>query len=134
MTGRSNPRQPVQGDTEARFQRTGAAPRPAEREARELDAVESISRTEAYEQLVARRHRFTLVAGGLFAVVFAAFVALAAWAHGWMGTRIVSGLTVGYLAALVVIVAVWVVAFAYSRASTRLFDPLAERAREEGGR
>jgi uncharacterized membrane protein (DUF485 family) len=134
MTGRSDPRQPVRRASEARFERTVAPPQPAEREARELDAVEAVAHTEAYEQLVARRRRFTLVAGGLFGVVFGAFVAVAAWAHTWMGTRIVSGLTVGYLAALVVIVAVWVVAFAYSRASVRLFDPLAERAREEGRR
>jgi uncharacterized membrane protein (DUF485 family) len=93
--------------------------------------VDAIERTAAYRRLAARRRRFTLVAGGLFYSLFAAFVALAAWAHGWMGERIYKGLTVGYLAALVVIVAVWVLAFAYSRTSVRVFDPLAEQAQED---
>jgi uncharacterized membrane protein (DUF485 family) len=50
-----------------------------------------------------------------------------------MATRIAKGLSVGYLAALVVVVAVWVVVFAYSRASVRTFDPLAQEAREHRG-
>jgi uncharacterized membrane protein (DUF485 family) len=95
--------------------------------------IEAIAQTEAYRQLVARRRRFTLVACGLFYGLFATFVVLAAWAHEWMATRIAKGLSVGYLAALVVVVAVWVVVFAYSRASVRTFDPLAQEAREHRG-
>jgi uncharacterized membrane protein (DUF485 family) len=92
--------------------------------------IEAIAQTEAYRRLVARRRRFTLVAGGLFYGLFAAFVALSAWAHDWMATRVVRGLSVGYLAALIVIAAVWAVVFAYSRASVRAFDPLAQDAQQ----
>jgi uncharacterized membrane protein (DUF485 family) len=92
--------------------------------------IDAIAQTEAYRELVARRRRFTLVASGLFYGLFAAFVVLCAWAHEWMATRIVRGLSVGYLAALLVVVAVWVVVFAYSRASVRTFDPLAQEAQQ----
>ncbi len=95
--------------------------------------VEAIEGTDAYRRLAARRRRFTLLAGGIFYALFAAFVGLAAWAHGWMGTRISGGLTVGYLAALVVVVAVWAVVVAYSRAARRVFDPLAKQAQEDRG-
>jgi uncharacterized membrane protein (DUF485 family) len=96
--------------------------------------VAAIEHTEAYRRLTAARRRFTLVAAGLFYAVFLAFLALAGWAHEWMATRIYKGLTVGYLLALAVIVAVWAVALAYSRAAERIFEPLSRRAREEAER
>jgi uncharacterized membrane protein (DUF485 family) len=92
--------------------------------------VEAIAQTDAYRLLVARRRRFILVAGGLFYGLFGAFVGLAAWAHEWMATRIVRGLSVGYLAALVVVAGVWAVVFAYSRMSVRVLDPLAQDAQQ----
>jgi uncharacterized membrane protein (DUF485 family) len=109
-------------------QRVEAAPGIAGRPAGMQADIEAIAQTDAYRRLVARRRRFVLVAGGLFYGIFAAFVVLAAWAHEWMATRVVRGLSVGYLAALLVVVAVWAVVFAYSRASVRAFDPLAQDA------
>jgi uncharacterized membrane protein (DUF485 family) len=94
-------------------------------------AIAAIERTDAFRELAARRRRFTLLAGAWFYGAFAVFVVLAAWGHDWMRTRIAGGLTVGYVAALVVIVSVWAVVVAYSRASLREFDPLAERAQED---
>jgi uncharacterized membrane protein (DUF485 family) len=92
--------------------------------------IEAIAQTAAYRELVARRRRFTLVASGLFYGAFAAFVVLSAWGHEWMATRVVRGLSVGYLAALLVVVSVWAVVFAYSRVSVREFDPLAQDAQQ----
>jgi uncharacterized membrane protein (DUF485 family) len=91
----------------------------------------AVVETEAFGRLVAARRRFTALAGGAFLVLFLGFIALAGWAHDFMGERIWSGLTVGYALAVVCIVAVWVVAWAYGRASGRTFEPLSERAREE---
>jgi uncharacterized membrane protein (DUF485 family) len=96
--------------------------------------IQAVAQSDAYRELVARRRRFTLVAIGLFYGLLATFAVLAAWAHDFMGTRIAHGLTVGYLAALLVFVAVWVVAFAYARTSARVLDPLAEQAQEQHGR
>jgi uncharacterized membrane protein (DUF485 family) len=90
--------------------------------------LEDVVQSAPYAQLTARRRRFVLVAGGLFYGLFAVFVALAAWAHDLMATRIAGGLTVGYAAALVVVLGVWATVFAYSRASGRVFDPLAADA------
>jgi uncharacterized membrane protein (DUF485 family) len=108
-----------------------AVPRSAQ-EVREPAGVEAIAQTSAYRELVARRRRFTVVAGGLFYGVLGAFTVLAAWAHDFMATRIGGGLTVGYLAALVVFASVWLVVFAYARTSVRVLDPLAEEAQEHG--
>jgi uncharacterized membrane protein (DUF485 family) len=94
----------------------------------------AVGRTDAYRRLAARRRTFTLVASGVFYSLFAAFVALTAWAHDWMTKRVLDGLTVGYLLALAVIAAVWAVVFAYSRTAIREFDPLAAAAQEDGRR
>jgi uncharacterized membrane protein (DUF485 family) len=94
-------------------------------------AVQEIAGSEAYARLRARRRRFTLVAAGLFYGLLATFAVLAAWAHDVMATRISSGLTVGYLLAFCVFVAVWLVVWFYSRTSIRVLDPLAEEAQQE---
>jgi uncharacterized membrane protein (DUF485 family) len=99
-------------------------------EAREPTGIEAVARSSAYRDLVVRRRRFTAVAGGLFYAVLGAFAVLAAWAHDLMATHVSGGLTVGYLAALVVFAAVWIVVFAYARTSVRVLDPLAHDAQE----
>jgi uncharacterized membrane protein (DUF485 family) len=111
-------------------QRAEATPGVAGRPAGLQAEIEAIAQTQAYRQLIARRRRFTLVASGLFYGLFGAFVVLSAWDHEWMATRIAKGLSVGYLAALLVVAAVWAVVFAYSRASVRAFDPLAADAQQ----
>jgi len=108
-----------------------AASRSAQ-EVREPGGVEAVAQTAAYRELVARRKRFTAVAGGLFYAVLGTFAVLAAWAHDLMATRISGGLTVGYLVALVVFVSVWLLVLAYARTSVRVLDPLAEDARKHG--
>jgi uncharacterized membrane protein (DUF485 family) len=90
--------------------------------------LEHVARSAPYLRLTARRRRFILVAGGLFYGLFAVFVVLAAWAQDLMARRIAGGLTVGYAAALVVVLGVWSTVFAYSRASGRVFDRLAADA------
>ena len=99
-------------------------------EVQEPSGIEAIAQTSAYRELVARWRRFTAVAGGLFYAVLGAFAVLTAWAHDLMATRISGGLTVGYLAALVVFASVWLVVFAYARTSVRALDPLAHDAQE----
>jgi uncharacterized membrane protein (DUF485 family) len=89
---------------------------------------------EAFDRLVRARRRFTIVVGGLFLALFLTFLALAGWAHDFMGERIASGLTVGYALAVVCIVAVWLVAWGYGRTATRSFDPLSDEAIDEASR
>jgi uncharacterized membrane protein (DUF485 family) len=102
----------------------------SEQERRDPERIARIARSEAYQRLVARRHRFTVVVAALFYGLLGTFAVLAAWAQDLMGTRIASGLTVGYLLALCVFVGVWVLVFAYARVSVRVLDPLAEEAQE----
>jgi uncharacterized membrane protein (DUF485 family) len=92
-------------------------------------AVEAVANSDAYRRLVTSRRRFTLVAAGLFYGLLATFAVLSAWAQDFMAKRITSGLTVGYLAAVLVFIAVWALVFAYARTSVSVFDPLAEDAK-----
>ena len=91
--------------------------------------IEAVARSDAFARLTARRTRFTAIAGGLFLAYFLTVLLLSGYARSFMGERIWSGLTVGYLLAALVIVAVWVLAFAYLRFSDDVLDPLAEEAR-----
>jgi uncharacterized membrane protein (DUF485 family) len=114
---------------------------PADREGRfvrdaDVEAqrrVAAIASSAEFAELVHRRRRFTLLAGGLFLALFATFLILTGYAHGFMGRRIYEGLTVGYTFAVAVIVGVWVVAWVSIRYSADVLDPLGERAREAGG-
>src|SRR6187455_1721088 len=111
---------PTRAEEGKRVEREADGPRPSD-----------VVGAEAFDRLVRARRRFTIVVGGLFLALFLTFLALAGWAHDFMGERIASGLTVGYALAVVCIVAVWVVAWAYGRAATRSFDPLSDEAIDE---
>jgi uncharacterized membrane protein (DUF485 family) len=126
--------QPTGAASEGRFERSGAPVEPGPAERLGAPHIAAIAHTRAYRQLTARRRAFTLGVGGGFVALFAAFLILSGWARDWMGTTIYKGLTVGYVFAVAVIVGVWLVAYLYSRASNRVFGPLAEQAREEARR
>ena len=59
------------------------------------------------------------------------FIFLAGYAPDFMGEEFLTdGLTVGYVLALSQFVMTWVLGWLYVRKADRVFDPLAERARE----
>jgi uncharacterized membrane protein (DUF485 family) len=92
---------------------------------------EAAERSPEFRKLVSKRRAFVVPATAFFLAWYFGFIVLAGYAPGFMGeTFITEGLTVGYALALSQFVMTWGLAAWYLRRSTRVFDPLAEKAAE----
>jgi uncharacterized membrane protein (DUF485 family) len=93
---------------------------------------EAIERSPEFRALVASRRRFVLVWGGGITAVCAAVVLLAYLAPGVFGEAL------GWVVGVALIVATWIVSFAYLRRSDGGWSPMEQRIaasrRETGGR
>jgi uncharacterized membrane protein (DUF485 family) len=79
--------------------------------------------------LAARRTRVALgLTAGVFAIYFG-FIAAVAWARSMMGSLIVPGLSVGILLGALVIVASWLLTWAYVRWANLRYDPVLRELR-----
>lgn len=77
----------------------------------------------ALEQLAARRLRVALGLTAAMLVVYFGFIFLIAFAPGFLGKRITDGLSVGMALGVVVILATWVLTWAYVRWTNRVYEP-----------
>lgn len=84
----------------------------------------AVAKSPAFQELVARRRRFVTTALAFAVAWFGTFVLLTAYAHEFMQTIIVSGLSVAYVLGLSQFVLVWALTAAYLRTSTSTFEPL----------
>ena len=104
-------------------------PKPMADESIEWEAIE---RSPEFRALVASRRRFVLVWGGGVSAVCAAFVVVAYLAPDVFGEAL------GWVVGVSLIVATWIVSFAYLRKSDREWSPMEERIaasqREPSGR
>jgi uncharacterized membrane protein (DUF485 family) len=91
---------------------------------------EAIERSPEFQELISRRRKFVLPATIFFLAWYMGFILLAAYAPDFMGERVYQGLTVGYVLALTQFVMVVVLGLAYLSRSSKVYDPLAERAIE----
>jgi uncharacterized membrane protein (DUF485 family) len=82
---------------------------------------EAIERSPEFRALVASRRRFVLVWGGGVSAVCAAFVVVAYLAPDVFGEAL------GWVVGVSLIVATWIVSFAYLRKSDREWSPMEER-------
>jgi uncharacterized membrane protein (DUF485 family) len=82
---------------------------------------EAIERSPEFRALVASRRRFALVWGGGVSVVCAAFVVVAYLAPDVFGEAF------GWVVGVSLIVATWIVSFAYLRKSDREWSPMERR-------
>jgi uncharacterized membrane protein (DUF485 family) len=90
-----------------------------------------IESSAEFRELVSRRKRFLTIASIFVFGEFAVYLALAAFAPGVMGTQIVEGLPVAWLAAMAqVVVVTWGVTWVYLRKAEQEFEPLEQRAAE----
>ena len=81
-----------------------------------------------FRELIAKRRAFVLPATIFFLAWYTIFILLAGYAEGFMGTKLVGGLTVGYTLALTQFVMVWALSLMYLRKADRDFEPLEKRA------
>jgi uncharacterized membrane protein (DUF485 family) len=84
----------------------------------------AVAQSPEFQELVARRRRFVTTALAFAVAWFGTFVLLTAYAHEFMQTIIVSGLSVAYVLGLSQFVLVWALTAAYLRTSTSTFEPM----------
>jgi uncharacterized membrane protein (DUF485 family) len=91
-----------------------------------------IESSAEFRELVSRRKRFLTIASVIVFGEFGLYLLLAALAPGFMATQIVDGLPVAWLAAMTQVLMTWAVTWAYLRKAESEFEPLEQRAAEQG--
>jgi uncharacterized membrane protein (DUF485 family) len=91
---------------------------------------ERIERSPEFRELTAKRHRFIAVASTFTLGAFAVYLALATFAIDLMGTTVLGGVPIAWLAAMSMVLMTWVVTAIYLRKADREFGPMEERVRE----
>jgi uncharacterized membrane protein (DUF485 family) len=105
----------------------GLAAPGAEHEPNEQIDYRRIESSAEFRELVSRRKRFLTIASAIVFGEFGLYLLLAAFAPGFMGTQIVDGLPVAWLAAMAQVAMTWAVTWAYLRKSETEFEPLERR-------
>ena len=78
-----------------------------------------------------RFRRFAFPMTVAFLTWYLLFVLLSTYAHDFMSTRVVGNINVGLIFGLLQFVSTFVIAFVYSRYSTKNLDPLSTKLRNE---
>lgn len=76
----------------------------------------------ALETLAARRWRIGLWLTGAMTAIYVVFILLVAYGKAFLGTQIVSGLSVGIALGVLVIVAAWALILIYVRWANEHYD------------
>jgi uncharacterized membrane protein (DUF485 family) len=92
-----------------------------------------IERSPEFRELTARRHRFIFRAAAVTFTSFAIYLGLATFATGFMGTKVLGGVPVAWLAAMSQVLVTWAVTWTYLRKADREFAPLEQRVAERAG-
>jgi uncharacterized membrane protein (DUF485 family) len=77
----------------------------------------------ALEAVAAKRLRVSLGLTGAMLVVYFGFILLIAFAKGFMGRSITEGLSVGMALGVLVILATWLLTWAYVLWANRVYEP-----------
>lgn len=93
-------------------------------------SYEEVQASEEFAELRSRFRKFVFPVTGLFLVWYFAYVLLAAYAPGFMSTKIVGNINVGLVFGLLQFVSTFAITTVYARWADRQFDPTAERLRE----
>lgn len=94
---------------------------------------EAVAADPRVRELVHERRRWISVTLAVYGAVWVAFLMCSAYAEAFMGMRVISTFTLGYLWSMLMIALTIAVAIAYGAAADRRFDPLA-REIEQGQR
>ena len=92
-----------------------------------------IERSPEFRELTSRRHRFVAGAAAVTFTSFAIYLGLATFATDFMGTTVLGGVPIAWLAAMSQVLVTWAVTWTYLRKADREFAPLEERVRERAG-
>jgi uncharacterized membrane protein (DUF485 family) len=92
-----------------------------------------IERSPEFRELTSRRHRFIAGAAAVTFTSFAIYLGLATFATDFMGTTVLGGVPIAWLAAMSQVLVTWAVTWTYLRKADGEFAPLEERVRERAG-
>ena len=84
----------------------------------------AIERMREFQALTRCRRRFACLAGGVGVGLGALYVLLTATAHGLMATKLIGSFSLGFAAAVALVVMTWAITLAYMRRSERIWAPL----------
>jgi uncharacterized membrane protein (DUF485 family) len=92
---------------------------------------QAVERSPEFRELIKKKKAFVIPGTIFFLTWYFGFIILAGYAPDFMGREFITdGVTVGYALALSQFVMTWVLGWMYVRRADRVFDPLAERARD----
>ena len=86
-----------------------------------------IEGSEDFRELTRRRHGFIAVAAAISLGAFAVYLGLAVFATGFMGTTVLGGVPIAWLAAMTQVLITWAVTWTYLRKADTEFAPLEQR-------
>jgi uncharacterized membrane protein (DUF485 family) len=92
-----------------------------------------IEGSDDFRELTRRRHGFIAVAAVISLGAFAVYLFLAVFATGFMGTTVLGGVPIAWLAAMTQVLITWAVTWAYLRKADREFAPLEQRVIDRAG-
>jgi uncharacterized membrane protein (DUF485 family) len=92
-----------------------------------------IERSPEFRELTSRRHRFIARAAAITFTSFAIYLGLATYATDFMGTTVLGGVPIAWLAAMSQVLVTWAVTRTYLRKADREFAPLEQRVAERAG-
>jgi uncharacterized membrane protein (DUF485 family) len=105
---------------------TSAGARASEHEVYERIATES-----DFEELRRRYRRFAFPATVAFMVWYITYVICNNWARDFMDTQVIGNINIAVVFGLLQFLSTFVIAYLYSRYSTKNLDPLADKLRNE---
>jgi uncharacterized membrane protein (DUF485 family) len=99
-------------------------------EAGTSDAIDfrRIESSAEFRELVSRRKRFLTIASVIVFGEFGLYLLLAAFATDFMGTQVLGGLPIAWLAAMAQVLLTWALTWAYLNKAENEFEPMEQRA------
>jgi uncharacterized membrane protein (DUF485 family) len=91
---------------------------------------EEVQSSDEFVQLRSRFRRFVFPVAGLFLAWYFLYVLLAAYAPGFMATKVVGNINIGLIFGLLQFVSTFAITTIYARWADREFDPTADKLRE----
>jgi uncharacterized membrane protein (DUF485 family) len=104
---------------------------PAARTGGPSTPYQEVQASEDFAQLRNRFRRFVFPMTGVFLAWYFLYVLLAAFAPGFMSTKVLGNINVGLIFGLLQFVSTFAITMIYARWADRQFDPTAERLREQ---
>lgn len=94
-------------------------------------SYQEVQSSQEFAQLRRRFRRFVFPMTALFLTWYFLYVLLAAFAPGFMSTKVLGNINIGLVFGLLQFVSTFAITMIYARWADRQFDPTAERLREQ---